>query len=54
MYNFKVLLHVSTTYSQTDKFVVDEILYPSIFNWKKMIEIAESIDEYSLEILTAK
>ncbi|KYQ54969.1 Fatty acyl-CoA reductase 1 [Trachymyrmex zeteki] len=49
-----VLLHVSSTYTQTDKPVVDEILYPSEFDWKKMIKIAESIDEHVLEILTAK
>lgn len=54
MKKLKVLLHVSSTYTQIDKFVVDEILYPSEFDWKKMIEIAESVDEHSLEILTAK
>ncbi|XP_018354808.1 PREDICTED: putative fatty acyl-CoA reductase CG5065 isoform X2 [Trachymyrmex septentrionalis] len=49
-----VLLHISSTYTQIDKPVVDEIIYPTEFDWKKMIKIAESIDEHALEILTAK
>ncbi|XP_018407299.1 PREDICTED: fatty acyl-CoA reductase 1-like [Cyphomyrmex costatus] len=51
-----VLLHVSSTYTQIDKSVVEEILYPIEYNWKKMIKIAESthIDEHVLGTFTAK
>ncbi|XP_011862153.1 PREDICTED: fatty acyl-CoA reductase 1-like [Vollenhovia emeryi] len=49
-----VLIHVSTTYGQCDKPVVKEMLYPTEFDWKKAIKIAESVDDYLLKILTAK
>ncbi|KAL0103224.1 hypothetical protein PUN28_017510 [Cardiocondyla obscurior] len=54
MKNLVVLLHVSSTYTQTDKLVVDEVLYPSKFDWKKAIEVAERVDEHVLRILTTK
>lgn len=50
----QALVHVSSTYTQADKPVVDEILYPSEFDWKQTITIAESIDEDTLKTLTAK
>ncbi|XP_012256162.2 putative fatty acyl-CoA reductase CG5065 [Athalia rosae] len=48
------LLHVSTTYGNTDRPVVDEKLYPPHANWKKTINIAETIDEHTLNCMTAK
>ncbi|XP_011863677.1 PREDICTED: fatty acyl-CoA reductase 1-like, partial [Vollenhovia emeryi] len=51
---FKVLLYVSTVFTQCDKPVVEETLYPSEIDWKKAIKIAESCDEHLLKILTAK
>ncbi|XP_012265501.2 putative fatty acyl-CoA reductase CG5065 [Athalia rosae] len=48
------LLHVSTTYGNTDRPVVDEKLYPPHANWKKTINIAETIDEHTLNSMTAK
>ncbi|XP_012541313.1 fatty acyl-CoA reductase 1 [Monomorium pharaonis] len=54
MKNLVVLLHVSSTYTQIDKPIVQEILYPMEYDWQKMIKIAETIDDYSLKTLTAK
>ncbi|XP_014478672.1 PREDICTED: fatty acyl-CoA reductase 1-like isoform X2 [Dinoponera quadriceps] len=54
MKNLAVLLHVSSTYTQIDKCVVNEILYPPEIDWRRAIEIAESVDEHTLRILTAK
>ncbi|EFN65009.1 Fatty acyl-CoA reductase 1 [Camponotus floridanus] len=49
-----VLLHVSSTYTQTDKSVVQETLYPSELDWKEAIKVAETVDEYTLRTFTAK
>ncbi|XP_025994645.1 fatty acyl-CoA reductase 1 isoform X2 [Solenopsis invicta] len=54
MKNLNVLLHVSSTYTQTDKRVVEEIVYPLDVDWQQMIKISESVDDFSLKILTAK
>ncbi|XP_012229974.1 fatty acyl-CoA reductase 1 [Linepithema humile] len=48
------LVHVSSTYTQTDKPTVDEILYPSEIDWRQTIKIAESVDDYLLRIFTSK
>lgn len=47
-------MHVSTTYCQSDKFEVEEKIYPSEVDWKRSIKIAENVDEQVLEALTAK
>ncbi|XP_072751895.1 uncharacterized protein [Anoplolepis gracilipes] len=49
-----VLLHVSSTYTQADKSVVDETLYPSELDWRQAIKVAESVDEHTLRTFTAK
>ncbi|XP_032668844.1 fatty acyl-CoA reductase 1-like isoform X1 [Odontomachus brunneus] len=54
MKNLTVFVHVSTAYCQIDKHVVDEILYPTDIDWRRVIEVAESVDEYILKILTMK
>ncbi|OXU23253.1 hypothetical protein TSAR_012798 [Trichomalopsis sarcophagae] len=48
------LMHVSSTYSHTDKYVVEEKLYPCDVDWKKAIKIAETVDDHTLRILTPK
>ncbi|KAL7304301.1 hypothetical protein TKK_0003102 [Trichogramma kaykai] len=48
------LMHVSSTYSHTDKYVVEEELYPCEVDWKKAIKMAETIDDHTLRILTPK
>jgi len=51
---FQALVYVSTAFSQCDKPVVEEIIYPCDVDWKKMITIAESIDNDYLKAFTAK
>lgn len=50
----KALLYASSTYTQSDKFVIDEVLYPLEVDWRQTIKIAESVDENILKIFTAK
>ncbi|XP_044737512.1 putative fatty acyl-CoA reductase CG5065 [Chrysoperla carnea] len=52
MKKLKVLLHVSTTYCNTDKKDIQEIVYPPHADWKKTIEIAENYNDEVLQILT--
>ncbi|XP_057334726.1 fatty acyl-CoA reductase 1-like [Microplitis mediator] len=47
-------MHVSTTYNQADKPVVEEKLYPFDTDWKKTIKIAETLDEELLKTFTPK
>lgn len=48
------MLHVSTTYCNTDRSVIDEILYPPKADWKVMIKMAETMDEEMINVLTTK
>ncbi|XP_020290521.1 fatty acyl-CoA reductase 1-like [Pseudomyrmex gracilis] len=54
MKNIVALHHVSSTYTQSDKPVVNEVLYPLKIDWRQTIRIAESVDEEILKIFTAK
>nr|CAD7263785.1 unnamed protein product [Timema shepardi] len=54
MKNLVVLLHVSTTYCNTDRKVIDEVIYPPHGDWKKSIEMVEKIDEAVLRLITPK
>jgi len=50
--NIKVVVHVSTTYSNPDRHTVDEEIYPPVADWRKTIEICEEMDEDTLNNLT--
>lgn len=50
----RVVLHVSTTYCNPDKKVVEEMIYPANGDWQAAIQIAEKHDEETLNALTAK
>lgn len=52
--NIKVVMHVSTTYSNPERHVVGEEIYPPVADWKKTIEICEKINESELDNLTAQ
>ncbi|XP_060520811.1 uncharacterized protein LOC132698635 [Cylas formicarius] len=54
MKQLKVLVHVSTTFCQIDKKIIEEKLYPPHTDWKEAIRLAEECDENVLEILTTK
>lgn len=50
----RVVLHVSTTYCNPDKKIVEEIIYPPNGDWQAAIKIAEKYDEEILNTLTQK
>lgn len=50
--NIKVVMHVSTTYSNPDRQEVDEKIYPAYVDWKKAIEICEKYDDDTLNQVT--
>ncbi|PSN39593.1 Fatty acyl-CoA reductase 1 [Blattella germanica] len=54
MKKLKVLVHVSTSFSNCDREEVEEKLYPPHADWRKIIDIVETIDEHSVNILTPK
>ncbi|XP_044729537.1 fatty acyl-CoA reductase 1-like [Chrysoperla carnea] len=54
MKNLKVLVHISTSYCNTDKKVIDEIVYPPQADWRKIIKMAESMDDELLHIIQPK
>lgn len=47
-------VHISTTYCNTDRKVIDEKIYPPYADWRKCIQLAEEVDSYTLDILTQK
>jgi len=51
---FQAVVHVSSAFTQSDKPVVKEIIYPFDVDWKEMIKIAENIDDDHLKTFTAK
>lgn len=48
------VLHVSTTYCNPDKTVVEEMIYPANADWRSAIKIAETYDEETLNALVQK
>ncbi|CAG9772724.1 unnamed protein product [Ceutorhynchus assimilis] len=52
MNHLDVLVHVSTTYCQADKKVIEEKIYPAHADWRESIYIAENADPHILDILT--
>lgn len=50
----RVILHVSTTYCNPTKKIVEEMIYPPNGDWEKAIKIAEKFDEATLNALTEK
>ncbi|KAM0724934.1 Fatty acyl-CoA reductase 1 [Formica fusca] len=54
MKNLIALVYVSTAYTQLNNSCIEEKVYPPIADWRKMIKVAESVDEHILNIFTAK
>lgn len=50
----RAVLHVSTTYCNPDKKVVEEFIYPANGDWRVAIKMAERFDEDTLNALTQK
>ncbi|XP_071565647.1 fatty acyl-CoA reductase 1-like [Temnothorax nylanderi] len=54
MKNLKALVYVSTAFTHVNNPFIEEKMYPPIADWRKMIDVAESLDEHTLNIFTAK
>uniref|UniRef100_A0A182M7X1 Fatty acyl-CoA reductase n=1 Tax=Anopheles culicifacies TaxID=139723 RepID=A0A182M7X1_9DIPT len=50
----RVLMHVSSTYSNPDRYVIEEEVYPAYADWRDTIRIAETFDEQTLDVLAPK
>lgn len=50
----QALVHVSTAYAHVDKPVIDEIVYPSLTDWRNVIKMVESLDEQIIQVFTSK
>lgn len=46
------LIHVSTAFANCDRPEANEMLYPAISDWKKIIEVAEKFDKQTLNALS--
>lgn len=47
-------MHISTAYAHVDKPVIDEIVYPSLVDWRNIIKMVETLDEQIIEVFTSK
>ncbi|CAG9794554.1 unnamed protein product [Diatraea saccharalis] len=52
--NLSSMVHVSTSYSNTNRDVIEEVMYPPHADWRDTLQVCESIDEHSLRVLTPK
>uniref|UniRef100_A0A8W7PYB6 Fatty acyl-CoA reductase n=1 Tax=Anopheles coluzzii TaxID=1518534 RepID=A0A8W7PYB6_ANOCL len=50
----RVLMHVSSTYSNPDRYVIEEEMYPAYANWRDAIRIAETFDEQTIDVFAPK
>lgn len=50
----KAFIHISTAFSNCDKTIVDEKLYPPNGSWVEAIDLAENADEQILNFMTHK
>lgn len=49
-----ILEHLSTAYAHSERKVIEEHLYPPHADWRWSIQIAETLDTQTIQILTAK
>ncbi|CAH1155782.1 unnamed protein product [Phaedon cochleariae] len=49
-----VFVYCSTAYSNFDQHVIEEKVYPPIHDWRIAIEMAETYDDMTLQVLTEK
>ncbi|XP_023026528.2 putative fatty acyl-CoA reductase CG5065 [Leptinotarsa decemlineata] len=52
--NLSVFVHISTTYCNTDRSLIEEKIYPAHADWREAIEIAETVDEEILNAMACK
>ncbi|XP_053622047.1 putative fatty acyl-CoA reductase CG5065 [Plodia interpunctella] len=49
-----VMVHVSTSYSNTNRDTIEEVMYPPHADWRDTIQICETLDEHTIKVLTPK
>ncbi|KYQ54967.1 Fatty acyl-CoA reductase 1, partial [Trachymyrmex zeteki] len=54
MKNLIALVHVSTAFTHVNEPFIREKAYPPVTDWQKIIKMAETLDEHTLNIFTAK
>ncbi|XP_076630983.1 putative fatty acyl-CoA reductase CG5065 [Colletes latitarsis] len=54
MKNLVALVHVSSAFAQSDKPVVEEIVYPPITDWRSVIKMVENLDEKTINVISPK
>ncbi|CAH0699496.1 unnamed protein product [Spodoptera exigua] len=52
--NLNVFIHVSTSYSNTNRETLEEIIYPPHADWRETLDICETVDPHTLKVLTPK
>ncbi|XP_069357110.1 fatty acyl-CoA reductase 1-like isoform X1 [Maniola hyperantus] len=52
--HLECFVHVSTSYANTNRDPIDEIMYPPHADWRQTLEICEDVDDCTLNALTPK
>ncbi|CAH2101760.1 unnamed protein product [Euphydryas editha] len=52
--NLEVLLHVSTSYANTNRKCIEEVVYPAFADWRDTLEVCENLDDHTLNVITPK
>ncbi|KAG6454598.1 hypothetical protein O3G_MSEX008763 [Manduca sexta] len=52
--DLSVLVHVSTSYSNTNRELIEEVIYPAHADWRDTLAICETLDEHTIRLLTPK
>ncbi|CAH1642238.1 unnamed protein product [Spodoptera littoralis] len=52
--NLNVFVHVSTSYANTNRETLEEVVYPPHADWRETLNICETIDSHTLKVLTPK
>ncbi|XP_045770535.1 fatty acyl-CoA reductase 1-like [Maniola jurtina] len=52
--HLEVLVHVSTSYANTNRKCIEEVIYPAFADWRDTLDICENIDDHMLNALTPK
>ncbi|KAF9794076.1 hypothetical protein SFRURICE_013541 [Spodoptera frugiperda] len=50
--NLNVFVHVSTSYANTNRETLEEIVYPPHADWRETLHICETTDSHTLKVLT--
>ncbi|CAH0601898.1 unnamed protein product [Chrysodeixis includens] len=52
--DLSAFVHVSTSYSNTNRDRIEEVMYPPLADWRDTLEVCESTDPHYLKVLTPK